>query len=160
MEEKWKLSKKETTTSSSSKSKFSRSFSTSASSAKSPLFARSSSTKCSVPLSSSSSSSISRSFSRKERKSSSSPSSSITRKYSSLAKEQKARGVGLVTSTITVSSCEISWFREAKTVKESATEDDEYEPTLLDQGTETWDEESGNTRSGRLEQSLEDEEQV
>ena len=26
-------------------------------------------------------------------------------------------------------------------------------PTLLDQGTETWDEESGNTRSGRLEQA-------
>ncbi|XP_010542636.1 PREDICTED: ADP-ribosylation factor-like protein 6-interacting protein 4 [Tarenaya hassleriana] len=86
MDEKWKISKKETSAScSSSKSKFSRSFSTSASSAKSPVFVRSSSTKCSsVP--SSSSSSISRSFSRKER-----GSSSITQKYSSLAKEQKAR---------------------------------------------------------------------
>ncbi|GLU11578.1 hypothetical protein SLE2022_283150 [Rubroshorea leprosula] len=84
MDEKWKVSKKESSNShcsSSSKSIFTRSFSTKSSS-KSPLL-RSASQKNSTTTSSSSSKPLPRSFSQKG--------SSITRKYSSLAKEQKAR---------------------------------------------------------------------
>ncbi|EEF41956.1 small polypeptide DEVIL 13 [Ricinus communis] len=83
MDEKWKPSKKE------GSSSFVRSFSTKSSSSKSPLL-RSSSLKISSSPSSSSSSSnnnnkcpLPRSYSQK--------SSSISRKCSSLAKEQKAR---------------------------------------------------------------------
>ncbi|XP_021642578.1 small polypeptide DEVIL 13-like [Hevea brasiliensis] len=75
MDEKWKPSKKE----GSSSSSFVRSFSTKSSSSKSPLL-RSSSLKCSSP---SSKCPLPRSYSQKN--------SSITRKCSSLAKEQKAR---------------------------------------------------------------------
>ncbi|KAA3489636.1 DVL domain-containing protein [Gossypium australe] len=87
MDEKWKLSKKEASGSHcSSSSKFSlpRSFSTKSISSKSPLL-RSSSQKNSCSSSSSSSSSkcaLPRSYSQK---------TSISRKCSSLAKEQKAR---------------------------------------------------------------------
>ncbi|KAB2028363.1 hypothetical protein CXB51_012724 [Gossypium anomalum] len=87
MDEKWKLSKKEASgTHCSSSSKFSlpRSFSTKSISSKSPLL-RSSSQKNSCSSSSSSSSSkcaLPRSYSQK---------TSISRKCSSLAKEQKAR---------------------------------------------------------------------
>ncbi|KAJ4725776.1 Rotundifolia-like protein [Melia azedarach] len=75
MDDKWKLSKKDSSSShaSSSKSSFTRSFSTKSTSSKSPLLQKSSSTKCPLP----------RSFSQKG--------SSISRKCSSLAKEQKAR---------------------------------------------------------------------
>ncbi|WRX31875.1 DVL - like 4 [Theobroma cacao] len=88
MDEKWKISKKEASGihCSSSSSKFSsltRSFSTKSISSKSPLL-RSSSQKSSCSSSSSSSKyPLPRSFSQK--------SSSISRKCSSLAKEQKAR---------------------------------------------------------------------
>ncbi|KAJ9146683.1 hypothetical protein P3X46_028918 [Hevea brasiliensis] len=74
MDEKWKPSKKE-----GSSSSFVRSFSTKSSSSKSPLL-RSSSLKCSSP---SNKCPLPRSYSQKN--------SSITRKCSSLAKEQKAR---------------------------------------------------------------------
>ncbi|GKV08078.1 hypothetical protein SLEP1_g19760 [Rubroshorea leprosula] len=84
MDEKWKPSKKESSSShcsSSSKSIFTRSFSTKCSS-KSPLL-RSASQKSSTSSSSSSKCNLPRSFSQKG--------SSITSKCSSLAKEQKAR---------------------------------------------------------------------
>ncbi|KAK8550876.1 hypothetical protein V6N12_039559 [Hibiscus sabdariffa] len=87
MDGKWKLSKKEAsgTTHCSSSSKFSlpRSFSTKSVSSNSPLL-RSSSQKnsCSFPSSSSSKCPLPRSFSQK---------ASISRKCSSMAKEQKAR---------------------------------------------------------------------
>ncbi|XVF46548.1 hypothetical protein PTKIN_Ptkin03bG0035900 [Pterospermum kingtungense] len=88
MDEKWKISKKEASSShGSSSSKFSlpRSFSTKSISSKSPLL-RSSSQKNSCSSSSSSSSSkcaLPRSYSQKN--------PSISRKCTSLAKEQKAR---------------------------------------------------------------------
>ncbi|XVF68811.1 hypothetical protein PTKIN_Ptkin11bG0031100 [Pterospermum kingtungense] len=88
MDEKWKISKKEASSSSSnhcsSFSKFSlpRSFSTKSASSKAPLL-RSSSQKSSCSSSSSSKCPLPRSFSQKG--------SSISRKCSSLAKEQKAR---------------------------------------------------------------------
>lgn len=76
MDGKWKLSKKDCSTShaSSSKSSFTRSFSTKSTSTKSPLLQKSSSTKCPLP-----------------RSSSYKGGSSISQKCSSMAKEQKAR---------------------------------------------------------------------
>lgn len=86
MDEKWKISKKEGSSSNSSKfSMLPRSFSTKSVSSKSPLL-RSSSQKNSCSSSSSSSSkcsSLPRSYSQKN--------PSISRKCTSLAKEQKAR---------------------------------------------------------------------
>ncbi|XWS53103.1 hypothetical protein CRYUN_Cryun11dG0129000 [Craigia yunnanensis] len=85
MDEKWKISKKEasgTHCSSSSKFSLTRSFSAKSISSKSPLL-RSSSQKSSCSSSSSSKGPLPRSFSQKN--------SSISRKYSSMAKEQKAR---------------------------------------------------------------------
>ncbi|KAH9701346.1 DVL13 [Citrus sinensis] len=78
MDEKWKLSKKDGScssshASSSNKLPFTRSFSTKSTSSKSPLLQKSSSTKCPLP----------RSYSQKG--------SSISRKCRGLAKEQKAR---------------------------------------------------------------------
>ncbi|KAM5583558.1 small polypeptide DEVIL 13-like [Rosa sericea] len=82
MDEKWKLSKKES--SSSSKFAFTRSSSTRSTSSNAPLLSRSYSQKSSVSSSSNSKCPpLPRSFSQKN--------SSISRKCSSLAKEHKAR---------------------------------------------------------------------
>ncbi|XP_022753821.1 uncharacterized protein LOC111302146 [Durio zibethinus] len=86
MDEKWKISKKEASgahCSSSSKFPLTRSFSAKSISSKSPLLRSSSQKSSCSPSSSSSKCSLPRSFSQK--------SSSISRKCSSLAKEQKAR---------------------------------------------------------------------
>ncbi|KAL5055843.1 hypothetical protein RYX36_036525 [Vicia faba] len=84
MDEKWKLSKKEKSSTSSTKSSiFSRSCSTRGSSSKSPLLSKSLSQKCSSTSNNNNNDNLSRSYSQK--------SPSIGKKCTNIAKEQKAR---------------------------------------------------------------------